>query len=270
MPEVLAEWWPSRFFSTPTTASPYALLILNQPINEHALKAVINEAKLIVCADGGANRLFDLSQKSNADFSHVKVSAIVGDLDSIRPEVEDHFMKQGVLIEEDPDQYSTDFTKGLRWIRRHAKQEDVSEHDEADGAGRLDVVAIGGLGGRVDQGFSQIHHLYLAQDNPQLLGGRLYLLSEQSLSFILDSGGNIIHVGKHTFNENIGIIPVLGPAVITTRGLEWDVEKWETAFGGQMSTSNHIRSDKLEIYVEGKRPLFTVELGDEVTASRDR
>ena len=265
MSEVLTEWWPSQFFSLENTASAYAVLILNQPINEKALRAVIKDAALVVCADGGANRLFDLSGNGNGEFSQVRVSAIVGDLDSLRQEVEEHFKQQGVLIEKDPDQYSTDFTKCLRWIRQHA---DVFGAG-ADTVAQLDVVAIGGLGGRVDQGFSQIHHLYLAQEDPQLLRGRLYLLSEQSLSFVLDSGQNIIHIGENAFNENIGIIPILGPAIITTKGLEWDVEKWKTEFGSQMSTSNHIRSERLEIFVEGKRPLFTVELGDKLTASRE-
>lgn len=267
MAETCTEWWPSRFFGSDKTIIPYAVLILNQPINEHALRAVIDDAALIVCADGGANRLFDLSRNCNGEFSQVGVSAIVGDLDSLRPQVQEHFRQQGVVIEQDADQYSTDFIKCLKWIRKHT--EDVyALETQADTSTQLDVVALGGLGGRVDQGFSQIHHLYLAQDNLQILNGRLYLLSEQSLSFVLGKGQNVIHVDRITFNENIGIIPVLGPAMITTKGLEWDVEDWKTQFGGQISTSNHIRSDKLEISFEGKAPLFTVELGDRFTAQK--
>lgn len=266
MAEEFTEWWPSRFFSPGKTASPYAVLILNQPINEHALRAVIDNATLIVCADGGANRLFDLSRTCNGEFSRVKVNAIVGDLDSLRPQVEEHFSQQGVIIEQDPDQYSTDFVKCLKWIRKYIKHLHGSGA-EAETAAQLDVVAIGGLGGRVDQGLSQIHHLYLAQDDPQLLDGRLYLLSEQSLSFVLGGGQNVIHVDPENFNENVGIVPVLGPATITTKGLEWNVENWKTEFGGQISTSNHIRSNKVEVSFEGKRPLFTVELGDRFTAS---
>jgi thiamine pyrophosphokinase len=258
------EWWPSRFFSSGKTASPYAVLILNQPINEHALSAVINDATLVVCADGGANRLFDLSGM----WSQVRVNAIVGDLDSLRPEVEEHFSHRGVIIEKNADQESTDFQKCLKWIRKRTAQPKVSGAGE-DLPTQVDVVAIGGLGGRVDQGFSGIHHLYLAQDDPELLDGQIYLLSEQSLSFVLGAGQNVIHVDRDTFNENVGIIPVLGPAIITTKGLEWDVENWKTEFGGQISTSNHIRSDKLEISFKGLRPLFTVELGNRLTASRD-
>lgn len=268
MADTCTEWWPSRFFNPGKTASPYAVLILNQPINEHALRAVINDATLVVCADGGANRLFDLAKTYHGEFSQVRVDAIVGDLDSLRPQVREHFRQQGVIVEENPDQYSTDFQKCLKWIRRHTEQLRVSRAN-AETLAPADVVAIGGLGGRVDQGFSQIHHLYLAQDDAELLNGRIYLLSEQSLSFVLETGWNVIHVDRDTFNENVGIIPVLGSAIITTKGLEWDVEDWKTEFGGQVSTSNHIRSDKLEISFEGKSPLFTVELGDRFSAVKD-
>ena len=67
------------------------------------------------------------------------------------------------------------------------------------------------------------------------------------------------------FAENVGIIPVLGPVVISTKGLEWDVKDWRTEVGGQISTSNHIKSDVVEI--EASDPvLFTVELTDAMCA----
>jgi thiamine pyrophosphokinase len=49
------------------------------------------------------------------------------------------------------------------------------------------------------------------------------------------------------------------PAVISTKGLEWDVQEWRTEFGGRMSTSNHIVSDLVEIDTSDT-VLFTVEL----------
>lgn len=59
--------------------------------------------------------------------------------------------------------------------------------------------------------------------------------------------------------ENVGIIPLGRPSVITTRGLEWDVTEWTTEFGGQISTSNHIRSGVIEVETS-ERVVFTVEL----------
>lgn len=151
---------------------------------------------------------------------------------------------------------------------------------------QLDILVLGGLGGRVDQGFSQVHHLYAAYEekrqpttNPQ--EGDLYLLSEESLSFILPPGKNVVHTpftyqqvpddkeeeeeAQKVFSENVGIIPLSGPTLISLTGFEWDVTNWRTEIGGQLSTSNHIRADKLEVDVDGnlgRAVLFTVELAE--------
>lgn len=165
----------------------------------------------------------------------------------------------------------------------------------------LDVLVLGGLGGRVDQAFSQIHHLYSValhnshqpssspsasihphepKENKTRSHIHLFLISEESISFILLPGLNRILTSgtysSHTMkpskakeegleqdqefylSENVGIIPLTGPATITTIGLEWDVTDWKTEIGGQISTSNHIRAD--EVNVTTTRPvLFTVE-----------
>ena len=180
--------------------------------------------------------------------------AIIGDLDSISDQARNWFEKgYGVSIIHDPDQYSTDFTKCLKWLRQHACQ-------LVGPPGRIDVVVLGGLGGRVDQGFSQIHHMLMAVRDKELLDGNIYLLSDRSLTFVLGIGRNQVEVGKDVFAEHVGIVPLGRPAVITTKGLEWDVENWKTEFGGQVSTSNHLKSDV--VFVEtNESVLFTLELG---------
>lgn len=245
-----AIWYPALLLEgKPRTA--YGIVILNQPINRKALKTVLDDAVLVVCADAGADRYMDYQQNYATDAR--LPDAIVGDLDSISTKAEQYYTEKGVALSKDPDQYSTDFTKALKWMRTEWDQRKGSNED-------LDVIVMGGLGGRVDQGFSQIHHLYMVLQQPELLRGGLYLLSEQSLSFVLSEGDNDIHVNNTTFTENVGIIPLLGLSHITTSGLEWDIENWPTQFGGQMSTSNHIKSELVRIHVHDNRPLFTVEL----------
>jgi thiamine pyrophosphokinase len=192
-------------------------------------------------------------------------NAIVGDLDSLRDDVRDFFKDAGrTEIVHVPEQDSTDFTKALRWLRT----ESASRSSD-----RMDVVALGGLGGRVDQGFSIIHHLLKAVNDRELLHGDIYLLSEQSLSFVLENGRSVIHGlapgPNKIFQENVGIIPMRGPAEITTTGLEWDVKDWKTELGGQISTSNHTKADAVEIDASDQ-VLFTIELADTLCAQRDR
>jgi thiamine pyrophosphokinase len=181
------------------------------------------------------------------------LDVIIGDLDSLKPEVK-HFysaLKTPAIVIQDPDQDSTDFGKAVSYIRKNY-------------ASNVDIVAVGSLGGRVDQGLSQLHHLYLFQDEPGYAAGRLYLVTNQSVTFLLKSGKHRIHVGgsaREVLGKYVGIIPIKEPSVITTRGLEWDVSDWETHFGGRISTSNHVRPDVDHVEVETtKDVIFTISL----------
>ncbi|KAL4916531.1 putative thiamine pyrophosphokinase [Aspergillus aurantiobrunneus] len=280
------EWDPTQFFREDDARSlhPFALLVLNQPINETALAVLRKYALMTVCADGGANRFFEWA-KSRGEESVDLPTTIIGDLDSIRPEVRSHYTNLGVNVIQDDDQYSTDFTKSLQYIREHKR--DTLPSSETGEYQRLSILILGGLGGRVDQAFSQIHHLYeVNQSESQGNGkGNLYLISEESITFILQPGDNIIHVprtnrlshqhpepnpnpestkqetedGKYLLEENVGIIPLLGAARISTSGFEWDVQDWKTEIGGQISTSNHIRAETVQVQT-GVPVLFTLEL----------
>lgn len=75
------------------TFSGAPLLIANMPLPAH-MKDLWEESGPRLCADGGANRLFSWSKSlgSGSDGSLYVPSAIVGDFDSIKPEIEEHFV----------------------------------------------------------------------------------------------------------------------------------------------------------------------------------
>jgi thiamine pyrophosphokinase len=77
---------------------------------------------------------------------------------------------------------------------------------------------------------------------------------------VLSPGTTVLHlpVGEGLITRNVGILPVYGRAVISTRGLEWDGEGWETEMGGQVSSSNHVVEEWVEV-VTDREVLFTVE-----------
>lgn len=161
-------------------------------------------------------------------------------------------------IVHDPDQYSTDLTKCLKYIRNSIANAEDEYNSSQSGE---DVAIFGSLGGRADQAFSQVHHLYTcSRDFPSTIRD-LYLITAQSVMFLLEKGQNRIHapVGSAHFTENVGIIPVGRPSIITTHGLEWDVTDWSTEFGTQISTSNHIRAEIVEVDTSD-RVLFTLEI----------
>ncbi|KAK9423782.1 putative Thiamine pyrophosphokinase [Seiridium unicorne] len=269
------EWRPALLLQEQRDEKDFALVVLNQPLNDvETLRRLWGNASLRVAADGGANRLYQLCQRGEHELGGGKLvraltlmqhdlDIIIGDLDSLTQTTRDYYEKVNPSIDiiVDEDQYSTDFTKAVRHIRAAANR------------GAADIVAMGGLGGRVDQGLSQIHHLYMFQTSSTYAEGRLFLVSGESLTFLLKTGTHRIHVRepkdgrKHTdynqevFDKYAGIIPVKEPSVITLKGFEWDVEDWPTEFGGQISTSNHVlpKSEVVEVTTSAD-VLFTIAL----------
>lgn len=193
---------------------------------------------------------------------------ICGDLDSLGPDAEEWFRDEGTAIVVDANQYKTDLQKSLKSLRELAQERDEVPIGYAES--ELSAVIIGGIGGRFDQGLSQLHHLF--QENVEedySFEGRIYLINPESVCFLLDKGLNYIRtpVGPGLFRQSVGIVPIGRPSIVRTTGLEWDLTGEVTEFGGLMSTSNHIKRDWLEIDTS-ERVLLTIELDPPKSDSR--
>lgn len=172
-----------------------------------------------------------------------------GDLDSLRDDVREYYAQHGVEVSQDRDQYSTDFGKTMQKLSLRVEPSLLS---------RQDVLVMGTLGGRVDQGLGLLHEMIREERKHENL--QLWLFSGSSATFILKSGRNVIRGLRSSklFTENVGLVPIYGRAIISTSGLEWDVRDWDTEMGGKVSTSNHVQADEVE--VETSEPiLFTIE-----------
>ncbi|KAH8593441.1 thiamine pyrophosphokinase [Bisporella sp. PMI_857] len=268
------EWHPADVFSDhPQLHRDFALIALNQPQELRAsfYAKVWQNAIYHVGADGGANRVHDLI---NADSENVSLDldTIIGDLDSLRQDVKAYWIQKGSEIIYDSDQYSTDFGKATKYLSgfQVPKGADFTPSNSRrariqaikNGARVKDIVCIGGLGGRVDQGMATMQHLYISQQEDDYASGRMFLLSSESITFVLKSGTHRIKARESCpgvrLGRHVGVIPLKEPSIITTSGLEWDVEDWPTAFGGQISTSNHVKEDWVTIKTT-KDVLFTID-----------
>lgn len=230
-----------------------ALIILNSPISDlEYFRRLYEHASFRICADGGANRLHDLLLKEYDGVDWKKAlrtmlpDLIHGDLDSLDDGVRKRYEQLGVEVLRDDYQYSTDFGKAVN--KTIERIEDVR-----------DILICGSLGGRVDQGVGLLHEIYREQKYRHP-GVRFWLFSEASVSVLLYPGTTMIHTPLESglIKRNTGILPLYGPAVISTKGLEWDVQDWPTEMGGQVSTSNHIMGDQITITTDHD-VLFTVE-----------
>lgn len=103
---------------------PSALIILNTPITSSssstcdlsgALEILWQKSTYRICADGGANRLFEASVIGASDDDTISANKyipdlITGDLDSLLPNVREYYEKRGVPIVrvEDQDYHDLD------------------------------------------------------------------------------------------------------------------------------------------------------------------
>lgn len=252
----LAELWPTWFLDEPKEGErngSAALIILHSPIGQYGyFDRLYRHARYTLCADGGANRLHDklITQYPKLKWSEALRKAlpncIHGDLDSLKDDVRTRYEQLGVEISKDPDQYCPDFAKAMKKISQELPNV-------------RDVLVLGSLGGRVDHGVGLLSELYREHKHNHP-GIRFWLFSESSVSVILQPGTTAIHTPLHSglITRNIGILPCYGPATISTQGMEWDVHDWPTEMGGQISTSNHIVSDRITVTTDTD-VLLTIE-----------
>lgn len=91
------------------------------------------KAKLRVCADGGANRWFDivskLSPNPTAAGTREKLPDLIrGDLDSLRDDVRKFYEERGVKVDDlSEDQDSTDLTKAVNYVDKKLQEMGATE-----------------------------------------------------------------------------------------------------------------------------------------------
>ncbi|KAG0305313.1 hypothetical protein BGZ97_001150, partial [Linnemannia gamsii] len=248
------QWQPSKYLEDPqeyqrkyvtnkkdmaSHHGKFALIILNQPILIHRtlFNNIWENATYRFCADGGANRLYDLL-KTDKERAKFLPDSIRGDLDSLRDSVKEYYQSMGVPVDHVEEQNSTDFMKCVELVRARDPSpsspssttklgaEPAISSDALDPrsqeecvASNLGIIALGGTGGRFDQSMSSIHHLYILNQERQAA-----LVSSESIVVVLGAGVHEITCNLDIEGPTCGIIPVGSTeAILTTTGLKWDI-----------------------------------------------
>ena len=169
----------------------------------------------LICADGGANSAFRLG---------LTPGLIIGDLDSIKPEVYDYYQRKVKIIKY-KRQNDTDVEKALKYV--------ISK-------GYGEVILCGATGDRLDHSFCNVGVLLKFYNQI-----RVYLYHDKSIAYVI-SGLNFIKTIK---GETISIYGIEPRTKFTSRGLKYPLEKVALPFGSRESTSNIALTGNLELSV---------------------
>ena len=115
--------------------------------------------------------------------------------------------QQGVEVVAISDQNSTDLDKSIAMVTERMK------HIEDD----YIICVVGGIGGRLDQTFATFNSVYKNASKA------IVLIAPRHVTILLLPGRNFIDVSFEKFNSACGIIPLAGPAVLSTKGLQYNM-----------------------------------------------
>lgn len=201
-----------------------------------------------ICADGGANRLYEATQPS---LEYIP-DRIRGDLDSLLPNVRTYYEKhKKCQVECDPCQETNDLDKAL---------------EACEGFDR--VIVYGAFGGRFDQEMASLHVLF--KWGPKF-NHQLYLYNDETCAFLLPPNISC-EIDVPCYDKHIpatgmgegptcGLIPLGVPCQsITTTGLKWNLNgDVPLSFGDFISTSNRVIASTVSVHAS--HPIiFTAEL----------
>ncbi|KAK9874947.1 hypothetical protein WA026_005762 [Henosepilachna vigintioctopunctata] len=211
----------------------YGFLILNSPVKlaNNTICKIWNRAKIRLLVDGGSDSWISwvnspLQEKCDLLLPHL----VTGDFDSISSEALEKFKRnKAVQVIHTPDQNETDFTKALLELEKFQKKNNIQV---------TDVIVLSEVSGRLDHVMSNINTIYRAASIlPEV---SMYLLSSDSISWILRPGSSSISIPQKLRDNRdwCGLIPIGNPAIVSTSGLKWNLNKTKMLFGDLISTSN--------------------------------
>eukprot|EP01038_Epipyxis_sp_PR26KG_P009946 gene9946-13379_t len=228
--------------------SYHVIMVNSASMRCETAKFLWNKSDKKICADGGANRLFDGFQ--TIEKASYIPDYITGDLDSVRDEVRDYYSLLGTSIVYNYDQNYNDLEKALHLASTILPHKYSSNNDNIILLDKLanendvlqNVIVLGALGGRLDQQIANINTLYSMKSS----FCRIVLLDDESTTFLLKGDADMTHEIRLIRENDIegpvcGLLP-LGHKVenIKTTGLKWNLENESLEMGKRISTSNQV------------------------------
>lgn len=197
-----------------------AVIVANGPMPQPPMPELdVGEHDLVVCVDGGAWNALGLGLQP-----HV----VLGDLDSMEPELRQHLEQEGSQFVAYPARKDeTDSELAVKYALER---------------GATELVLLGALGGRIDHTLANIMLLAI----PQLQGVRARMIDgSQELMLVSEEAVIEGHVG-----DVISLLPIGGDATgVHTEGLEYALRGEALKFGAARGVSNVLAAPRATVRV---------------------
>jgi thiamine pyrophosphokinase len=193
-------------------------VICNGSVADYSwLGMVLADCDKIICADGGTNHLYKLG---------VPPDLIVGDLDSILPEVMEYYAGQGVqLLRYPPEKDDTDQRLALR---------------AAMELGATEVILLGAIGNRLDHTLGSLSVLAYLQEN----GVRGVVMDEYN-KITLSRGEAVI---RGEVGEQVSLLPLTTSVTgISTENLQYSLKDAVFELGNPYGISNVLTAPEAKV-----------------------
>ncbi len=184
-----------------------------------AQRRLLRPGDLVVAADGGA---------AHARAAGVTPHVVVGDLDSLEPDLRVELEKAGARFVSHPAaKDETDLELALLYAVERGVQE---------------ILILGALGGRLDQMLANLLLLAL----PALAGADVRIVEGGQTAFLIRD--QAVVTGRP--GDTVSLIPLGGDAVgVTTDGLQWPLDDEALRFGPARGISNVLLGRRARVRV---------------------
>lgn len=178
-----------------------------------------SSADCIICADGGAKYAYNFG--CTPDY-------VVGDFDSLEPEILDFYMKQDIEV------------------IRYPKEKDYTDTElciqKAIDIGSTEICILAGVGDRIDHTLGNIGLLHTIKES----GLEGYIVSDNCYIYICSNELSI----KGNIGDIVSVIPFKGDASgVSLSGFKYPLDNVNVSFGSPLGISNEIVEDTCQVKV---------------------
>lgn len=200
------------------------IIVSNGNISDYCFcKNIIETADYIICADGGARHLVNMK---------VVPDVIIGDLDSIKEEVREFFLKAEVKFHKfPPNKDATDTELSVDFALSHSPSE---------------IIFLGALGSRMDHSLANISLLKKLLNN----GVTGKIVNENNEIHILNDRFNeIVICGEE--GDYLSLMPLSEKVNgINLHGLKYPLTDAEIPFGSSLGISNEFKATEATVGIK--------------------